>query len=331
LPRERSNYITLKGLVDAPSYLKTPRVFGFHGVYKRLAVHLGLVNVHLRPGPNTERVVDAWARGQRLGGLAGAKSHLAGWSTAVRLSLAHEPPRTRPHWNQADWAALAGAFAPAAATRGEKRRLRDLLLSPDDALAGALTVLWQLQAAYRDDEFEEESLHRDLEKREPVYAPLIHAIRSYEAFARGLADGFDVLRAEAAGLDARGYAVPDIGRHEGFAASVAGLDERFAAAHRALGDVSLASGTLRNLFDERFAVFAEPMDPGGTALALCDHHEAIQRAKSADGKRAWFDRMGPERIYIRHAYRVDRRPIEPGRYVHDYRGRPIRRFRADLM
>ena len=27
------------GYLDARSYLKTPRVFGFHGVYKRLAVH----------------------------------------------------------------------------------------------------------------------------------------------------------------------------------------------------------------------------------------------------------------------------------------------------
>jgi lysozyme family protein len=30
------------GYLDARSYLKTPRVFGFHGVYKRLATHLGI-------------------------------------------------------------------------------------------------------------------------------------------------------------------------------------------------------------------------------------------------------------------------------------------------
>src|SRR5688572_27143563 len=51
------------GYLDARSYLKTPRIFGFHGVYKRLAIHLGLVNVHLGPGPSAERLVDAWARG----------------------------------------------------------------------------------------------------------------------------------------------------------------------------------------------------------------------------------------------------------------------------
>ena len=81
--------------VDARSYLKTPRVFGFHGVYKRLAVHLGLLDVHLAPGPNAERLVDAWARGQGLGGVAGAKQLMERWKTAVRRSLNHTPPRTR--------------------------------------------------------------------------------------------------------------------------------------------------------------------------------------------------------------------------------------------
>ncbi|MEX0715872.1 MAG: hypothetical protein WD066_04760, partial [Planctomycetaceae bacterium] len=38
------------GYFDARSYLKTPRIFGFHGVYKRLAIHLGIVDVHLGPG-----------------------------------------------------------------------------------------------------------------------------------------------------------------------------------------------------------------------------------------------------------------------------------------
>ena len=51
------------GYLDARSYLKTPRIFGFNGVYKRLGIHLGLVDVHLGPGPNTEVLVDAWGPG----------------------------------------------------------------------------------------------------------------------------------------------------------------------------------------------------------------------------------------------------------------------------
>ena len=72
------------------------------------------------------------------------------------------------------------------------------------------------------------------------------------------------------------------------------------------------------------------MATGACALALCAHHETVQRAKSADGKRPWFDRIGQDRIYIRHAYREPRRESRPGRYVHTYRGWPIRRFYKDL-
>jgi hypothetical protein len=111
---------------------------------------------------------------------------------------------------------------------------------------------------------------------------------------------------------------------------VHGLHKRFEAAHRALSAVSLTGVSLHNLFDERFSAFAEPLDAGGCARTLCSHHETVQRAKSAGGKRPWFDRLGQDRIYVRHAYRIARPEIQVGRYLHDYRGWPIRRFYVDL-
>ena len=182
----------------------------------------------------------------------------------------------------------------------------------------------------RTDGFQEELLHDQLEARAAEYGPLLRAIRGYEAFVRSLQDGFDVLRAEAAGLDAQGFAVPRIAADQDFERSVSGLHERFETAHHALGDVNLADGALPNLFTERFGAFAEPMNAAACALALCTHHETVQRKKSADGKRPWFDWLGQDRIYIRHAYRVPRREVKPDCYVHDYRGQPIRRFHTDL-
>ena len=271
--------------VDARSYLKTPRVFGFHGVYKRLAVHLGLLDVHLAPGPNAERLTDAWARGQGFRGIAGAKQLMERWKTAVHRSLNHNPPRTRSNWNVSRWSELARAFAPATARAREKRLLRELLLTSDDRQLGALPELWELLATHEEDEVPEERLHAALERQTPAYGALVQAIRAYEAFARGLQDAFDVLRAEAAAPDARGFVVPDVARNETFRASVTRLDERFAAAHRALGEIAATAFSLPNLFDERFGKLAEPMDAPTRALALCEHHEAVQRAKSAAGKR----------------------------------------------
>lgn len=316
------------GYVDARSYLKTPRIFGFHGVYKRLAAHLRLVDVHLRPGPNAEGLVDAWARGMDLGGFNGAKLIFSRWSSAIRRSLSEKPPRTKSGWGSEGWEELAQAFAPSACKAREKRYLHDLLHASDDRRLGALPTIWQLQPDFGDEEFREELLHDRLEKREPGYQQLLAAIRAYEALARSLQDAFDVLRAEAARLDAQGFAVLGIARDVDFKRSVANLHRRFEAAHHALGEVTITSVSLQNLFGKRFGAFAEPMDAEACALALCAHHEAVQKAKG--DKRPWFDRIGHDRIYLRHAYREPRRDIQPDRYVHDYRGLPIRRFYFDL-
>ncbi len=318
------------GYLDARSYLKTPRIFGFYGVYKRLAIHLGLVDVNLGPGPNAEGLVDAWARDQGLGGIAGARPVLQRWSAAVSRSVAEKPPLTRAGWKTEAWFELAKAFAPAGGKARERRYLRELLHASDERRLGALPEIWMLQEKFQADNFLEERLHDDLEKAVPSLRTLLVAIRTYENFARGLQDAFDVLKAEASGRDAQGYDVPQIAGNREFKQSVKQLHARFATTHAALGEVALASLSLASLFSDRFGVFGELMNETNYALALCAHHEMVQRGKSADGKRPWFDRIGQDRIYIRHAYRTPRRAILSDRYVHDYRGKPIRRFYSDL-
>jgi hypothetical protein len=316
------------GYLDARSYLKTPRIFGIHGVYKRLAVHLGLINVHLGPGPNAERLADAWARGAGLAGWTGARELTDRWRAAVRRSLAERPPRTRGTTQL--WQELAEAFAPGAARAREKRCLAGLLLDRTDRPVGALPHIWDLQDKYDPVDFKEERLHSELGQRQPTLRPLLQGIRQYETFARSMQDSFDVLRAVAAVPDPGGYLVANVARDKEFQRSTKGLSGQFAAAHTGLGESSIAGAGLQNLFAERFRAFAEPLDPGAYAQALCDHHVQVQRRKSADGKRPWFDVVGPGRIYIRHAFREPRRDIFPGRYLHEYRGHPIGRFRSDL-
>lgn len=319
------------GYLDARSYLKTPAIFGIHGVYKRLATRLGLVDIHLGLGPNTEGLVDAWARDCGLGGLSGAKDVLSRWSDAVARSLEETPPRTNAKWSKGAWNELAQAFAPGGCKSREKRFLRELLHVSDERRLGALPTLWSLQSEFADsDDYREEQLHDRLEQEDAAYGPLLAAIRAYEAFARSLQDAFDVLKFEAARHDAQGFPVSEIARNADFQRSVSGLHDKFYGAEQSLHEVTIASISLQNLFAQRFAPFALPQDAGACALAICAHHEVIQRNKSADGKRPWFDRVGPDRIYVRHAYREPGREIEPGRYLHDYRGWPIRRFHIDL-
>ena len=110
--RVGSTAIDRHGYLDARSYLKTPRIFGFHGVYKRLAIRLGIVDVHLGPGPQAESLADAWARGRGFGSLRGAQGLIKKWNTALRKGLGQKPPRTRTGWALAEWAELSQSFGP---------------------------------------------------------------------------------------------------------------------------------------------------------------------------------------------------------------------------
>jgi hypothetical protein len=315
------------GYLDSRSYLKTPRIFGFHAVYKRLAIHLGLVDVHLDPCPECERLVDAWARDQGYQGLRDVQPRLHAWRDAVQRGLAAKPCRTRPGWNKDDWADLATTLAPDGTGRRERKSLRQLLHSDDDRALGALPAIWSLQEEFEDGAYDEESLHSRLREVLPSAATLLDAIAAYEDFCRGLTDGFDLIRASAADQDATGFKVTDIAKDPKFVHSLDQLDRRYLSASQRLGGVDLQTA---GLFDQRFSRFAEPMSDGEAARSLCEHHETIQKGKSSEGKRPWFDRWGSDRIYMRHQYREPRREIMPGRYVHDYRGRPIRNFYFDL-
>lgn len=318
------------GYLDARSYLKTPRIFGFYGVYKRLATRIGLVDIHLGPGPNAEELATAWAVDQGFSGLKEAKPHIKRWTDAVRRCLGEKPPRTKTFWDGKAWSELANAFSPSQSKNHEKKYLRQLLVAREDDRLGALPSIWKLQASFSDDEFSEESLHDLLEQEKPEYNQLLKAIRAYEAFARSLQDAFDILKAEASRGDLQGFTVTQIASDEDYRQSVDGLHGRFELANNALAEVAGAGSSLQHLFAERFKLFSEPLDAGVYALALLTHHENVQKSKSAEGKRPWFDRISPDRIYIRHQYREQRREIMSNSYVHDYRGWPIRRFCFDL-
>ena len=119
----------------------------------------------------------------------------------------------------------------------------------------------------------------------------------------------------------------EMAKHSAFCESVEALDERCMAARRRLNefDASMAA-----LFDDRFRLFFTPENSSKLAGKICEHHEATQKGKSAAGKRAWFDRLGDDRIFLRHQYRIDKHDNAPGTFVHAYRGKPVGRFYYDL-
>lgn len=329
--RVARNAIRDHGYLDARSFLKTPRIFGFHGVYKRLAHRLEIVDVDLAPGRNAEALAGAWARGRGFQGLRDVQPLIEVWKRAVRRCIDERPPRTRPQWSTEQWEQLADSFRPDKAKGRERQFLRELLLSGGGVQLGALPEIWGLQDRFDDDAYDERRLHELLAKRKPSYATLLDAIRCYEEFARALQDGFDLLRAAASLRTGTGFHLPWIASDREFTTAMHQLETRFAAAHRALAEVGHGGTEALALLGRRFGAFSRPMEAGAVAVAMCEHHEQVQREKSIEGKRPWFDRLGVDRIHLRQAYRIERPERQPKAFVHGYRGWPIRRFHADLM
>jgi hypothetical protein len=59
--------------LSASRYLKTPRVFGFHGVYRVLARRLDLIDQYGHLGEKGHELVTIWTKEQRLEGFYGAE------------------------------------------------------------------------------------------------------------------------------------------------------------------------------------------------------------------------------------------------------------------
>ncbi len=319
-----------RGYVDERSYLKTPRIFGFHGVYKRLGVHLGLIDWRLRlRSPRGDELIRAWARGRGLNGFGADHPLCRKWRRAVETSLRETPARTRTPsgWRQVDWQELAEAFAPHLAGRREKTYLRRLLLGDGAEPPGALVPVWRLLEKTGGECPDERAFHRELYKEAPEYGRLIEAIGAYEEFARNLMDAFDIVRAEGSRPDVRGLEISQLARDSDFRM----LSERcYPLYQRAVQRLEAFEPKLADEFAQRFGVFAEPVPPERFAGSLCEHHESVQRSKSREGKRPWFDRVGSGRIYMRLNYRLERREPAPLLYVHQYRTWPVSRFYRDL-
>lgn len=329
------SYVTQKaikqyGYVDHRSYLKTPRVFGFNGVYKRLAAHLSLVDTHLQfREPEGEELILSWSKDLDLGRFNPSHAFCRKWRKAVEASLETSPPRTKTTWKKEDWRELAAAFLPHGAGTHEKSWLRKVLHSGDERSLEAFPEIWKLVAEYGDDSetINERMLHSKLHLAAPAYEGLLETISTYERFCRILIDAFDILRNEATGRDAEGLGFLSLVGDDEFAQLAGKVQVTFQDAAIHLKKLGISS-VIR--FEDRFHRFGEPMTPVDFAAALCEHHEDIQKGKSREGKRPWFERLGKDRIYLRRNYILKKRPALSETYVHDYRVKPIHRFYWDL-
>lgn len=318
------------GYLDAASYLKTPRIFGFHGVYKRLASRLGLVDAELRPLPTSKTLLDAWAKGLDYTDFEATTELRAEWRRMIVRALNRDTPSTKSLLTTATAEVIAKAFSPGRIPTAEKRVLRSLLNGDGPQDLGAFATLAGLLREPDADELSERDIHDRLAQREARWAGLVRAIQAYESFARTLQDAFDAIRHSAGARYEQGLTLDELGVSPEFQGQTRSLAVDYRRAEEALAKLAGALGSVSTTFHERFELFAT-VSTAQLPELLLTHHEKIQAAKPPEGKRSWFDRIDNARVFLRHPYRLDDDwAPRPGTYLHPYRRNAIASFLRDL-
>lgn len=318
---------------SATTYLKTPGVFGFHGVYKPLAWKLEvLLRNEFMLGEAGYELLSIWEREQ---GLAGFRQEDDGTKPGAQLrrnvrwaleeSLKRGCTARSKTWT--GWQLLARHLAPHGTGAAESRYLHDLLLRSADA--GSRPEVLRLLEATRDEDIPEWILaHKVLRPRaSQTLRSQIDAVSAFERVAGLLEEGFDLIRRESTVAGSRAVVPPDFQERERFAAIATRLPSAFEGASEALAVAPL--GTQQS-FADLSKGFADVRTAGDFFEALLERHAAVQAAKPPAGKRDWFERAATGAVFVRVPYRFqDAVPPMEG-WGRPYRLQSARSFLRDL-
>lgn len=311
--------------MSARHYLKTPTVFGFHGVYKTLARALDIVDDDLVLGENGYRLLRTWEREQGLSGFSGG----TGPGDSLRSGIAKAVSDGLKHGHTLDfrrWRFFIDNLSLSSPGAAERRLLWELLIRFNSETRGEVFEKMRRKDV-RDAYFRlslESEFHRWLSGK--VSSELrykLNAIGRYERVCRLLTNAFDRLRyvSTISGekpVSARMYA-------EEAAREADGLVTAADRAARALDGTGQ-----EGLFARLIAPFMGVRDAKGLCEALLLHHEETQRKKPPDGKRSWFERNNSGDVIVRPPYRLNTPPDEGAKYLHGYRTGCVASFVDDL-
>jgi hypothetical protein len=316
--------------LSAKRYLKTPGIFGFHGVYRQLARALGIEEGG-RLGECGYALLKVWAQAQGLEGFVGSSSGpgqavRARLREAVKDGLERGATARGASWTGWDFfrqhlapyqaSAQEAAFIVAALRNDYKGFRRDLL---DFLVSAEGRSVWEATGSERE-------FYRSL--RATARAELcvwLDAIDAFETFARLCEDAFqDCL-----------YELTRQGGSKTSPKALAALPAVQLAARRvpaafaeALEKLALVDEAAR--YSETFASLAERGSAAEWVERLLEHHCRIQRRKPPNGKQPWFERFADGSVIIRPLYRTTELGAHDDRYVHLFRVRPLRQFARDL-
>lgn len=315
--------------LSADRYLKTPSVFGFHGIYRILARDLGVEQAGVL-GELGYRLLTTWVEEQGLPGFygigvgEGAQAFMS-LRDAVVDGLKKGAVARSGGWR--GWELIARHLAPHDVGPREAALLRERLTAPGAGYRAE--VLRSLVADPGRQVWTETGSEREFHAQlrsgaSPALRDLIDAIQAYEDFVRLLQDAFDDCRWRMSQWSGK-TAPAALADTRGVRAAAKAIPARFVDVRGRLEPFELA---LR--FETQFESLAEPLAADDWAVRLIDHHQRIQRGKPPRGKAPWIERFDDGAYILRPPYRVEEGGPHDGSYVNAYRAAPLWSFAQDL-
>ena len=318
------------------TYLKTAKIFGFTGIYRRLAHGLEILTDDLQLDEGGWALLRTWEREQRLDGFVDRGTGQGGrlrteLERAVRLAMSKGHVERPPGWGF--WEAFPLHLNPARAGRKEARMLLERLLAAElrraDADPEAASLRREFCEAliahgvYVDRDAEGAFFRGLIPTSSPELSRRLQAIDAYEGLCRPLDDAFRLM------LHLSTVRGPDSIEVDDYAgdAQAKRIATRIRPAVRRLAEhVQDGIGTQesRDLVDR----FEPVRDAGELFELLIEHHETVQAAKPPEGKRPWVERL--RGIVVRPQYLHPERPEGDDTYVHWYRTGTAGTFLQDL-
>lgn len=316
--------------MSASTYLKTPSVFGFHGVYRRLAVATDIVDDDVRLGEVGHRLLRAWEREQRVNGFAEGQANdgLRGiLRSAVEEGLANGYVKRSGAWQ--GWQFFADHMTPAKIGKSEAEVLREIMVDARGETRGELFELLGKHRAAKDAENTDEASIAQvlLGAASRQLAVRLKAIFAFERFAVAVETAFDLIRYLSSqnptkALSARAYVSDrDVTR---IAAQLPGLLEKSARA------IEAAPPKVTQEFSLLERAFGSVKTVHNLYTAVLERHAQVQKEKPPEGKREWFEHAADGGVMVRTPFRLGERAALHDSWNRPYRLHALRSFCDDL-
>ncbi|WP_447978471.1 hypothetical protein [Candidatus Nitrospira bockiana] len=324
--------------LSARRYLKTPNVFGFHGVYRLLARTLDIEDDG-RLGEMGYRLLGIWRDEQGLRGFY-ESVHGQGadlfktWQDAVKDGLRKGAVDRSGSWQ--GWQRIADHLGPYDAGAKERRMLASLLVGHEkgftrevmDFLKSAQGMNVYHKVRERNDTdsvWSERPFHEALRTvASPSLKELLLAIDAYEVFARLLQDAFDECLYILSKSKGR-VAALELAERKLVREACDRVPGQFGRITDCLYLFGASSG-----FIQSFQFVSEKATPKEWVQRLLEHHRRVQIQKPPNGKLPWVERFDDGSYMVRPGYLREEGGIGDDSYVHAYRLSSLWSFAEDL-